>query len=56
MEQKERQRGDYIQYINALIMRKGGTQPKSMRAGKKMLPISEPVRPNIMLSETIIVL
>lgn len=49
-------RCEYLQYINALIIRKGGTQPKFMRAGKKMLPTSDPVRPNIMLSETIMVL
>lgn len=37
-------------------MRKGGTQPKSIRAGKNMLPTREPMRPTIMLNERIMVL
>lgn len=37
-------------------MRNGGRQPVVMSAGKKILPTKEPMRPTIMLSETIIVL
>lgn len=37
-------------------MRKGGRQPVVISAGKKMLPSNEPMRPIIMLSETIMVL
>lgn len=42
--------------MNALIMRNGGTQPSPIKAGKKMLPNRDPRRPNIISSETIIVL
>lgn len=45
-----------LRYITAPTITNGGMQPMDIRMGNRILPIIEPIRPNIIAKDTIIVL